>query len=104
MYIRILLRESQEIVVRAPYSARPVTFEDVVPAFSRTIAYFAWKVEVSCRKYPAVIIVVDGFFREHDFIAVICENLVYGLSFADERADDSVKTQRFRLVDHYAAV
>jgi hypothetical protein len=31
-------------------------------------------------------------------------DMVYGLSFADERADDFVKTQRFRLIDHYAAV
>jgi hypothetical protein len=54
---------------------------------------FSGKVEVHCGEHPAVIIVADCLLREHDFVPVLCADRVHGLSFADERADDSIKTQ-----------
>lgn len=56
---------------------------------------FSWKIQVSGRKDAGIHIIIDGLFREHDFIRVVGADMVDGLSLADQGGDKGVELKSF---------
>lgn len=90
--------EGLEILEGAPDPTGFINLKRIMGGSARLIGYLSGEVDVPSGKDTGVNVIVNRLFGEHDFRGVRGTDVVYGLSFFEERRDESIELERFLFV------